>query len=180
MTNGETWHNVGKRVRWLRKTHGLTLKQLARGCDLSTNAISLVERGEVAPTIATLCKIAQALGTSVSALLQEACPSEVVLVRAHEGAEVRPVQKLAGNLFDQIVVRSGGACSLEVMAESPRQYSLCLSGQVEFEDQDGQVYQIQAGDRLLCNGAALQRWRNPGAETAIVILVLPPGCQAEP
>jgi len=180
MSENETWKNVGKRVRWLRRTHGLTIHQLARGCGLSANAISLVERGEVSPTIVTLCKIAMALGTSVSALLQEACPSEVVLVRAHEGSDVRPVQKLAGNLFDQIEVRSSGLCSLEPLSEAPRQYSLCLSGQVEFEDQDGQVFQIKAGDRLLCNSAALQRWRNPGAETAIVILVLPPGCQAEP
>lgn len=175
MQANESWHHVGQRIRSLRKLHGLTLKQLARGCDLSTNAISLVERGEVAPTIATLCKIASALGSSVGALLQEVCPSEVVVVRAGMGGSEPPAHKLAGNIFEQVIVPRPGECSLDPsLGQANRQFALCLAGQVEFEDQDCQAHALQPGDRLQCNSEALQRWRNLGRDTAIVILVLPP------
>ena len=170
----ESWHNVGQRIRHLRKKHGLTLKQLATGCDLSTNAISLIERGEVAPTVATLCKIASALGASASSFLQELCPSEVVLMRAED--EGQPAQKLAGNLFDPSIFASPplGFCKTgSVKTGGNRQYALCLCGQIEFEDNDCQSHLLNAGDRLLCNGNALQRWHNPSGETAIVVLVVP-------
>jgi DNA-binding XRE family transcriptional regulator len=55
----ESWRNVGHKIRYLRKADQLTIKQLAAGSGLSANAISLVERGEVAPTVETLCKVAR-------------------------------------------------------------------------------------------------------------------------
>ena len=176
MYTHESWHNVGKRIRHLRKTHELTVKQLAVGCDLSTNAISLIERGAVAPTVATLCKIASALGVSASSFLQEICPSEVVLLRAQNSAGDQPAQKLAGNLFDPAIFKntSSGYCQTQMADPAGnRQYALCLCGQSEFEDNDCQSHLLNAGDRLLCNSNALQRWHNPGSDTAIVILVLP-------
>jgi transcriptional regulator with XRE-family HTH domain len=51
---------------------------------LSPNAISLVERGEVAPTVETLCKIASALGVSASSLLQGICPTQVIHTRTQD------------------------------------------------------------------------------------------------
>ena len=84
MTVRESWRSVGSKIRHLRKSNGLTLKQLARGCDLSANTISLVERSEVAPNIDTLCKIATALGVSPSSLFLEVCRPKVVLQRADE------------------------------------------------------------------------------------------------
>ena len=76
MPEKESWRFVGQRIRQLRKSNQLTIRQLATGTGLSANAISLVERGEVAPTVATLCKIAHALGASVSTFFDEACPGE--------------------------------------------------------------------------------------------------------
>lgn len=82
MPECESWQNIGKRIRKLRKENRLTLKQLAAGCELSPNTISLVERGEVAPTVVTLCKVAHTLGVSASAFFHDICPTEVILTRA--------------------------------------------------------------------------------------------------
>lgn len=177
MQSHESWHNVGQRIRYLRKTHGLTLKQLAAGCDLSPNAISLIERGEVAPTVATLCKIATALGASASSFLREICPSEVILLRAQDNrSESQPAQILAGSLFDQAITgnKLSGYCLTDTAKPgAQRQYALCLCGQIEFEDNEGQSHLLNAGDRLFCNGNAMQRWQNPAGATAIVVLVIP-------
>lgn len=82
MTERESWRNIGRRIHELRKENQITLKQFADGCDLSANAISLVERGKVTPTVLALCKIAHALGVSPSSFFQDICPSEIILIRA--------------------------------------------------------------------------------------------------
>jgi len=178
----ESWHNIGRRIRYLRKTNHLTLKQLATGCDLSANAISLVERGEVAPSVATLCKIASALGVSASSLFQEVCTSEVVLRRAgrtdHESTIEQALETLTCSLAGPASVRltSTRKTSLFTQSEhSPpaRQSVLCLCGQVAFEA-DEQTYTLDPGDNLIFNGNALHRMQNCGGSTSVVIFVLPP------
>jgi transcriptional regulator with XRE-family HTH domain len=84
MKERESWQNLGHRIRKLRKESQLTLKRLAAGCELSVNAISLIERGRVAPTVMTLCKIAHALGVSAGSLFQDIYPAEVILTRVTE------------------------------------------------------------------------------------------------
>ncbi len=62
---------IGGRIRSLRRRQGLTLKQVAQATDLSHPFLSQVERGRTLPSITSLYRIALALGTSPSALLNE-------------------------------------------------------------------------------------------------------------
>jgi len=175
----ESWRDVGNKIRYLRKSNELTLKQLARGCDLSANTISLVERSEVAPSIETLCKIANALGVSPSSLFLEVCKPRVVLQRADE---IDGVTDIAGQTL-QILTSSiqTSDCALAnpktgiSPTESPsiRRHSiLCLCGQVELE-LDGQSFCLNPGDNLAFNSDAFHRWRNTDSTTGIAILVIP-------
>jgi len=185
MTLHETWHNVGNKIRYLRKSNGLTLKQLARGCDLSVNTISLVERSEVAPSIETLCKIANALGVSPSSLFIEVCKPKVVLQRADEsGSETdiagQTLQIMASAPYTpgcrQIASRNSKQTCTSL---STRRHSiLCLSGQVELE-LDGQIYCLYPGDSLAFNSDAFHRWRNSNDLTGIAVLILPPASTEE-
>jgi transcriptional regulator with XRE-family HTH domain len=175
MTDRESWRNVGERIRRLRKENRLTIKQLAARCNLSANAISLVERGEVAPTVMSLCKIAHALGASAASFFQEVCPVEVVLDRANDRQQARiaeaTVDALTGNCAREIrVPNEGRGCSLPGHGA---QMLLCVSGSVEYEV-DEQHYCLSPGDRLIVHGNAFQRWCNPGHEPGIAVLVLMP------
>lgn len=178
----ETWRNVGSKIRFLRKSSGLTLKQLARGCDLSANTISMVERSEVSPSIETLCKIANALGVSPSSLFLEVCQPKVVLQRADEGSGQSEVggpalQVLATAPFQSGCMVSPKASKLESEALSSKWHSiLCLCGQVELE-LDGQNYCLNPGDSLAFNSDAYHRWRNAGESTGIAVLILPSATQ---
>ena len=179
MTVHESWHSVGSKIRHLRKSNGLTLKQLARGCDLSANTISLVERSEVAPNIDTLCKIATALGVSPSSLFLEVCKPQVVLQRAAD--ESRDETSIAEQTLQILATPPQTTGCKQVTREEPlsepftdRRHSiLCLCGQVELE-LDGQVYSLNPGDSLAFNSDAFHRWRNTGNGTGIAVLVLPP------
>jgi transcriptional regulator with XRE-family HTH domain len=176
----ESWKNVGQRIRSLRKSHRLTLRQLSAGSGLSPNAISLVERGQVAPTVETLCRIASALGAPASSFLQDVCPNEVTLTRAHEGASANPAARLAEVLLERPlscpVNKAHQATKLptEDWPSVNLQMLLCLCGQLEYEGSEGQIYRLRQGDRLSCNGNSPQRWRSAGSEPALAILVLSP------
>lgn len=178
----ESWRNVGRKIRYLRKADQLTIKQLAAGSGLSANAISLVERGQVAPTVETLCKIASALGVSASSLLQEVCPNEVILTRARDYYAGQLVDRTLGALACGIVPqKSLSASSIydlaeddqDVIADYSHELVLCLSGQIEYEA-DGKCYTLEPGDSLSFNGNILHCCRSSGSDTAVAVVILHP------
>lgn len=59
---------LGVTVRETRKARGLTLKQLARRTGLSVSLLSQIERAETAASIASLYRLARALGMPMSEL----------------------------------------------------------------------------------------------------------------
>jgi transcriptional regulator with XRE-family HTH domain len=60
---------VGKRVKALRKTKGLTQEELAELIDKTVETISNIERGVKLPGLATLEEIRKALGVNLSELI---------------------------------------------------------------------------------------------------------------
>lgn len=61
---------VGAKVRKERKEQELTLKQVARRTGLSVSLISQIERAESAASVASLYKIASALGSSLEKIFE--------------------------------------------------------------------------------------------------------------
>lgn len=175
MTANETWRNVGNKIRYLRKANGLTIKQLARGCNLSPNTISGVERSEVSPSIETICKIATALGVSPSSLFLEICQPRVILQRASEEnldqhMTAQTLKTLAGAALPTGCTRNAAPLTPDA-GSSTRYFILCLCGQVEIE-LDGQTYMLNPGDNLAFNSDAFHRWHNTSNTTGIAVLVL--------
>ncbi len=75
---------LGTVVRETRQRRGLSQQALADRAGLSRNFVAQIERGESSPTVATLARLAAALGTTVGELLGEethaAEPGEAVAV----------------------------------------------------------------------------------------------------
>ena len=69
--------NIGGKIRQLRKERGLTQVQVSQLSGVSQSAISDIESGRVTklPNIATVGKIASALGCTVAELLGEGAPA---------------------------------------------------------------------------------------------------------
>jgi DNA-binding NtrC family response regulator len=61
---------LGARIRSLRKSRSLTLRQLANKTALSVSLISQIELGKSAASVATLRKLATALGVSLAELFE--------------------------------------------------------------------------------------------------------------
>lgn len=62
---------IGNRIRKLRLIQKRTIQDIAEACDLSKSMVSKIETNSVVPSVATLVKIARALGTNVSILMGE-------------------------------------------------------------------------------------------------------------
>lgn len=70
---------LGARLRSLRTGRTLTLRELARGAEVTESFLSQVERGVTTPSIATLRRIARALGLSIADLFVETEPAGLVV-----------------------------------------------------------------------------------------------------
>ncbi len=79
----EVCRRTGEAVRQRREALGLSLRTLAARSGISPSMISEVERGAKAPTVVTLVRLAEALGTAAASLLDAAAdaPTRIRLLR---------------------------------------------------------------------------------------------------
>jgi transcriptional regulator with XRE-family HTH domain len=62
--------NIGSQIRRLRLEQRRTQRQIADSCGFTKSLLSKIESNKVMPPVATLVKIADSLGTKVSALIE--------------------------------------------------------------------------------------------------------------
>lgn len=65
----DTKQLLGRRIRDLRKSRGLTIEQLAESAHVGEKYLGDIERGKENPTVATLDKLAEALSLKTHHIL---------------------------------------------------------------------------------------------------------------
>ena len=73
---------LGRRIQGLRHERALTLQHLADAADVSVSMLSSVERGQKAPTITVLARIAEGLGVPLPELVAAFADSRAIVRRA--------------------------------------------------------------------------------------------------
>jgi transcriptional regulator with XRE-family HTH domain len=63
--------DIGSRIKYIRKQQNRTQDEVALLCGFTKSLLSKIENGKTMPPVATLMKIAEALGIRVSDLLEE-------------------------------------------------------------------------------------------------------------
>jgi transcriptional regulator with XRE-family HTH domain len=76
---------VGSRIKALRDSMGLSLRDLAQRSGVSAPMLSQVERGEASPTLAVAARIAAGLELTLSQLLRLDEDRHLVITRSGEG-----------------------------------------------------------------------------------------------
>ncbi len=173
--------SLGAKLRTLRKERDLTQRELASQAGISANAVSLIERNEISPSVATLQRLATALNVKMSYFFDEDGQTDVMHIRASE----RPFIESKGVTIESIGQRLRGQelepffISLAPNSESGRRHVIhsghefvyCVRGKVEYEI-DGEVYLLNEGDFLLFEAQLPHHWRNPTNEKAKLLLIL--------
>lgn len=174
--------DVGARLRQLRTERGKSMRSLARDSGLSTNALSMIERGRTSPSVSTLYKLAEALDIPITAFFRLEPPRfDLVFSRAADRKRV-PISKgiwegLGGEGFTGRIepfilnLQPGAASGVYGMLHTGSEFVIGLSGQVEY-DVEGSKFILNPGDCLMFVARQRHRWRNAGDTPAQVLVVL--------
>lgn len=80
---------IGARIAQLRMEHGYSIRTLAERAGVSPSLISNAERGKVEPSLASLRRVAAALGTGPGYFLADPDEVETRVVRAAQRQQIR-------------------------------------------------------------------------------------------
>lgn len=174
--------DVGHRLRELRTERGLSMRALARLSGLSTNALSMIERGKTSPSVSTLYKLSEALEVPITAFFRTEPPREAIVFRKSDARSRVEFQRglweglggesFVGRVEPFMLTLEGGATSgPHSLVHSGHEFVICLKGLLEYEVEE-QRYTLQPGDSLLFASKLRHRWRNPGKTVANVLFVL--------
>jgi transcriptional regulator with XRE-family HTH domain len=174
--------DVGYRLRELRTERDLSMRSLARLSGLSTNALSMIERGKTSPSVSTLYKLSEALEVPITAFFRTEPPREAIVFRKSNERSRVEFQRglwegLGGESFlgrvepFMLTLEVGATSGPHGLVHSGHEFVICLSGQLEYEVEE-QRYTLKPGDSLLFASKLRHRWRNPGKDVSRVLFVL--------
>ena len=131
---------LGKRIKELRITNGLTQEELADRCELSKGFISQVESEQTSPSIATLIDILECLGTDIQSFFSEKPEEKIVFTRddyfekdaEEEGHRITWIvpNSQKNNMEPIIIELAPGGRSPEDDPHSGEEFGYVLSGSV--------------------------------------------------
>lgn len=183
LSNGLHMADLGERIRAERTRRGKSLESLAAISGVSRSMLSAVETGAKVPTVLILDRIATALGTSISRLLDEEA-AERVIVRRHDEQDVAidpagwerrilsPV--LPGVEFEFMRTTIGprvDAGAFSPHAPGSREYVAIEQGTLLLTI-DGVPHTLEPGDSMYYAGDCVHAFANPGDDELIYYLAM--------
>jgi len=174
---------VGHRIRKLRTKQGLSLRALAELSQLSTNAISLIERGDNSPTVSSLHALATALAVPVTAFFEQQGDGQVI----HLKKDRRPTSETAGVRMENLgsglpnqqiepflmTIEPGGSSTSSQITHSGEEFVYMLRGSLAATI-DGRAYDLDEGDSLLFLASQPHIYQNRGSIAAQILIIFQP------
>ena len=176
--------DVGERLRAIRHVRRLTLRDVAERAGVSESFVSQVERGKASASVASLQRLAEALGIAVSDLFS---PDETKRPRVQRRGE--RVQMAFGRLGSKSLLTPKPFHSLEVVAaefepggstgDEPYAHGdseelfVVVSGRVHLQ-LGTELLELGEGDCAHYRSSTLHRVVNVGEARAEVLFVISP------
>lgn len=184
---------LGAKIRLLRKEGGLTLVELARLTGLSHPFLSQIERGRARPSMNSLHRISEALGTNASRLLAGSeDTSEAAVVRASDTGSIAANELGEADGVVRVVVPEASPFQVVEFTGAPgafRDYWVhdgfetvyVISGAVEI-DLDGEIFRLGSGDSISYDTSRPHRLRAAASDQVklLIIEISPAFAGAEP
>jgi transcriptional regulator with XRE-family HTH domain len=174
---------IGRRVRRLRQSRGLSLGDVATKAGLSRSLLSKVENARVSSPIATLVNIATALDTTVGHLIGADNSERCVVVRRDERKLVTAKQATDGYTYETLghkrldkrmepflVTYPVGAAVPPRYSHRGEAFMFVLKGRIEFH-YDGQAMVLRQGDSVYFDNELPHGARATGAGPAVALVV---------
>lgn len=151
---------IGSRIRRIRTQERRTLQDVADQCGCSKGLLSKIETGKVVPAVATLARIAKALGVRVSVLMEDGEEARAVVTRnpiereesfvpTSKGYRIYAVAPQFTNKKMQPVLFCSrkGEVRPHAVSHEGEEFILVLEGEVRIHVGETQ-YHLKAGDSV--------------------------------
>jgi transcriptional regulator with XRE-family HTH domain len=176
--------DVGERLRDIRQLRRATLRTIADRAGVSESFLSQVERGRASASIASLRRIAGALGVTVADLFEPSGPPQPRVLRRNERPSLsfgilgrkhlltpRPLQHLEVFVGE---LDPGGSTGAEPYAHGDsEELFVVIAGSVQLE-LGGSIYELESGDSIDYRSSTPHRVSNAGEERAEVMWIISP------
>ena len=176
--------DVGERLRAIRQLRRCTLRTVAERAHVSESFLSQVERGKSSASIASLRRIAGALGVSVADLFEPSGPPQPRVLRRDERPSLafgilgrkllltpRPLHHLEVFVGE---LDAGGSTGAEPYAHGDsEELFVVLTGSVQLE-LGGVVHELESGDSIDYRSSTPHRVVNVGGDQAEVMWIISP------
>ena len=183
-TQDDESFDLGARLRWLRRSQGMTLRELAGRAAVTESFLSQVERGVASPSVASLQRVARGLGLSIAQLFAGGSGAGRV-VRAAERRRVvydalgavdeflTPTDATRLQLILSTIDPGGGTGDEPYTHESDEEVVFVLEGSLDLWVAD-EHYHLDAGDTVTYSSRLPHRNSNLGRTPARVLFCLTP------
>jgi transcriptional regulator with XRE-family HTH domain len=175
---------AGRRIREIRTKRGLSLRALADLAGLSTNAISLIERGDNSPTVSSLHSLSTALAVPITAFFERRNESGRVIHLKHDQ---RPTSETAGVRMENLgcglphqqiepflmSIEPGGSSTSSEITHPGEEFVYVMSGTLVCTI-SGQTYNLEEGDSLLFLATQPHFYQNRTSVTAQILIIFQP------
>jgi DNA-binding transcriptional MerR regulator len=181
-STGKKTKSIGQKLRDLRLLEKMTLREVAKGADLSVGFLSSLERSQTNPSVATLQKLSKLYNTNVLAFFGEP-DTHTKLVRANAR---KILETQAGTRIEQLAVGqtamephlfclAPGASSGGAYHHVGEEFVYVLQGVFEIWLDDIEHYVLRTGDSLYFSSSQSHRWTNSGkSQTTLLWINTPP------
>ena len=174
---------VGQRIKKLRTEQGLSLRALAELSKLSTNAISLIERGDNSPTVSSLHSLATALAVPITAFFEQHGNEQVI----HLKKDLRPTSETAGVRMENLgsglprqqiepflmTIEPGGSSTSGEITHSGEEFMYVLNGALTCKI-GKREYDLEEGDSLLFLASQPHIYRNHTNSATQILIIFQP------
>ncbi|HEY8283378.1 MAG TPA: XRE family transcriptional regulator [Chloroflexota bacterium] len=184
LVDGELLGSLGRRLRELRRQRGLSLRQFGAATGFSPSFLSGVERGTSSPSISSLAVLAEALGSTLSALFlppSSAMPVTRVAERQSFRLDGSPVEyvrlaaPIQGRSMEPIIATLPPWFEPREVDLSHRgeEFAMVLAGRMGITVA-GRHYDLAVGDSIHFKSEVLHLWSNHHPDPAVVLWVNTP------
>lgn len=177
---GKSVEQLCNRLRNIRKSQNMSLRDLADRVGCSPSYLSMVENNKIDPSISRLKRIAEGLGTTIRGLFQDEARDNVIIRQADRQHADFPAAKLKIEMLVPQLTKKLMDARLAIIAPGGgsdgdyhhpgEEFGLILLGSMDLTIQ-GVKYQLSEGDSFYFPSTHHHSFRNTGREDVVVVWV---------
>jgi transcriptional regulator with XRE-family HTH domain len=176
--------DIGFKIKELRGSKKLNIKQLAEVVECTPSLISQLERGKADPSISMLKKIAKALNVNIVDFFMTDIDHGDIVTKAKDRVDIQlkrwdaKIQSLVKNIVNKkmqpfyTVIKPGGG-SHGMYSHEGEEFGFVVKGVLELMLND-KIHRVQENESFYFSSQIPHNWGNSGQGDVIVIWVITP------